>query len=91
MENAVGAHLLNGLSPSDHTVTYWRNGNLEVDFVVTAGNIDWAFEVKSGRAGKMSGAQAFRRQYPDSRILLVGGGGIPLEDFFGAQAGDWLR
>jgi predicted AAA+ superfamily ATPase len=91
VENAVGAHLLNGLSPADHTITYWRDGDLEVDFIVTAGGIDLAFEVKSGRSGKTSGLQAFRKLYPDSRALLVGAEGIPLEAFFLAPASDWFR
>jgi predicted AAA+ superfamily ATPase len=91
VENAIGGHLLNGLSPTDHTITYWNDGDMEVDFVVTAGAVDWVFEVKSGRAGKTSGLQAFRKRYPESRALLIGGGGIPLEEFFLAPAADWLR
>ena len=31
VENAVGAHLCNMLSPVTHTVTYWRDGRDEVD------------------------------------------------------------
>ncbi len=91
VENAVGAHLLNGLSPADHSIAYWREGDKEVDFVVTAGATDWAMEVKSGREGKVTGLQAFRERYPKSRALLIGGGGISLEDFFLSPAADWFK
>lgn len=91
VENAAGAHLLNLLSPTEHTISYWRDGDQEVDFVVSAGAATWAIEVKSGRNGKTAGMQAFRKLYPDSRALLIGGGGIPLEDFFLASPTEWLR
>jgi predicted AAA+ superfamily ATPase len=91
VENAVGAHLLNGLSPSNFAVSYWHEGDKEVDFVVTAGATDWALEVKSGREGKVAGVQAFRSRYPESRALLIGGGGIDLEDFFLRPATEWFN
>jgi predicted AAA+ superfamily ATPase len=82
VENAVGAHLLNHLPPLNYTVTYWRQASHEVDFVVTAGSNSWAIEVKSGRAGKTGGIQAYRRRHPEARPLVVGGGGLPLDEFF---------
>lgn len=82
VENAVGAHLLNHLFEPVWNVTYWRDGDQEVDFVVTQGREVWALEVKSGRPGRLAGLAAFRTRYPQSRVLLIGGDGIPLDDFF---------
>ena len=90
VENAVGAHLCNSLSGVEYTITYWRKGDIEVDFVVTRGSKSWAIEVKGGRTGKLSGLEHFRRIYPESNALLVGEGGIPLEKFFKSDAGVWF-
>ncbi len=91
VENAVGAHLLNGLQGPDWSVTYWRDGTAEVDFVVAHGTRVWALEVKSGRPGRISGLQAFRKRYPAATVWLVGAGGLALEDFFGQPATHWFR
>jgi uncharacterized protein len=90
VENAVGAHLLNQLSEPTWSVTYWREGDKEVDFVVTQGREVWALEVKSGRPGRISGLSAFRARYPNSRSLLIGAEGIPLHDFFERPADHFL-
>jgi uncharacterized protein len=90
VENAVGAHLLNGLQGPDWSVTYWRDGDLEVDFVVAHGTKVWALEVKSGRPSKASGIHAFRRRYPTAKVWLIGADGIPLPEFFGRAARDWF-
>ena len=82
VENAVGAHLLNGLPPAAFAVSYWRRDRHEVDFVVERGNTVWAVEVKSGRGQKVPGLGAFRRQHPECRALVVGGDGMPLATFF---------
>ncbi len=85
VENAVGAHLLNHLSPPEWGVTYWRRGDAEVDFIVERGRALWALEVKSGRGGRSSGLEKFHASYPLSRRLRIGSDGIPLEEFFGSD------
>ena len=91
VENAVGGYLLSTLPPADYTITYWRKGNHEVDFVIARGTKLWAIEVKSGRSGKTPGLETFRAQYPNARILVIGGNGIPLHEFFAAPADTWLE
>jgi predicted AAA+ superfamily ATPase len=90
-ENAVGAHFSNGLSGTSYTLTYWRDGDKEVDFVVVKGPSIWAIEVKSGRSGKMSGMERFRAKYPRAKSLVVGGTGISLEKFFSESPELWLQ
>ena len=90
VENAVGAHLLNHLQGAAWSVSYWRQGDEEVDFVVSHGTQTWAVEVKSGRGHRSSGLAAFRQRYPKSRPLLVGDTGIPLEDFFSNPPDKWF-
>ncbi len=82
VENAVGAHLLCHLQGLPYEVMYWREKNDEVDYVVRAGDETWALEVKSGRPGRRAGAAAFLRRCPGARVLLVGEGGLELEEFF---------
>jgi uncharacterized protein len=91
VENAVGAHLTNGLYGPDWDIAYWRDGDAEVDFVVAHGDRIWALEVKTGRPGKLSGLDVFRARYPKAKIWLVGSNGIKLEDFFNAPALEWFR
>ena len=90
-ENAVGAHFSNGLSGTSYTLTYWRDGDKEVDFVLAKGPSIWAIEVKSGRSGKMSGMERFLAKYPRAKSLVVGGTGIPLEKFFSESPELWLQ
>ncbi len=86
VENAVGAHLLCGLSGLPADVCYWRKGNNEVDFVVQTPRSLLALEVKSGRRDSSEGLSAFCRQYPEARPVIVGSGGIPLAEFFSTPA-----
>lgn len=91
VETAVGAHLLNGLR-ADGQVFYWRERSREVDYVVQAKRKLLSLEVTSGRRkGSLPGLEAFRREYPRSRPLLVGGQGIPLEEFLSTPAESWVR
>jgi predicted AAA+ superfamily ATPase len=90
VENAVGAHLCNGLGSMEFGVTYWRDGKYEVDYVVERGRDIWAIEVKSGGTGDARGLERFRAAYPEAKTLMVSGPGIPLEEFFSVPAGQWL-
>jgi predicted AAA+ superfamily ATPase len=90
IENAVGGHLINNLYPVDYSITYWRQGDKEVDFVIARGMELFAIEVKSGRSAKVSGLEAFCSRYPDAAAIVVGGNGIPLHDFFSTPAEAWL-
>lgn len=39
-------------------------------------------EVKSGRPERPRGIEAFRRRFPSARALVIGRGGVPLEEAF---------
>jgi len=82
VENAVGSILLQTHTTPASQIHYWRNGDLEADFVLTHGPRLIAIEVKSGRPGKIPGLSAFKKKYPHATPLIIGSGGIPLEDFF---------
>lgn len=91
VESAVGAHLANSASTEDFELFYWRDAGREVDFVVKAGSRLVAIEVKSGRAPQAhSGTTAFAAAFKVKRTLLVGGDGIPIDDFLGRPASHWL-
>ena len=67
VESAVGAHLFNTATP-DIRLHYWRDGALEVDFVLRRGPRVIAVEVKSGpRKGRLHGLEGVREALqPDS-------------------------
>ena len=92
LESAVGAHLANAAAMGECELSYWREGNLEVDFVLRAGRSLLAIEVKSGRAALAhSGLAAFTSAHPSARVLLVGGDGVALDEFLSRPVSDWLR
>jgi len=81
VETAVGAHLLCNAAEGDYHVYYWRENNDEVDFVVQRGEDVVAIEVKSGHRTYNSGLAAFRSRFSPMRSLIVGSGGMPLDEF----------
>jgi predicted AAA+ superfamily ATPase len=91
VESAVGAHLLNSSAGEGIELFYWRERNREVDFVLKRGKNVVAIEVASGaRKGSLPGLQTFAQSFHPRRVLLVGGQGIPLEEFFRKPAATWL-
>lgn len=92
VESAVGSHLLNSLASESAEVYYWRERSSEVDFIVKIGKKMYALEVKSGRKREsFSGAALFVKSFKPDKILLVGGDGIPLEEFFSKPLLSWLK
>ena len=91
VETAVGAHLLRGAAAGGFEVFWWREANREVDFVLRRGRALVAIEVKSGRRREsLPGLDRFVGKYAGARRLLVGGGGIGLEDFLVAEPKRWF-
>ncbi len=92
VESAVGAHLANAAIGGVCEVFYWRERNREVDFVVRAGRVLTAIEVKSGRASEsLPGIAAFSAAFKPKRTLLVGGDGIAIDEFLSRPAEHWVR
>ena len=91
-ESAVGAHLLN--AGNSHTrVFYWQEGDHEVDFVVERGSNRLAIEVESfaKQASTDRGLEAFIKNFPGSRQLVLGASGIPLEQFLSSGPDHWFE
>jgi predicted AAA+ superfamily ATPase len=91
VESTVGAHLANAAAAGECELFYWRERNREVDFVVRSGRALIAIEVKSGRRrDAQPGLAAFAHGFKPTRKLLVGGDGIPLEEFLLAPVSHWI-
>jgi predicted AAA+ superfamily ATPase len=92
VESCVGAHLLNSSMGSAIEVTYWRERSQEVDFILRQGKTVAAIEVTSGRRkSSLPGMEAFAKKFKPKHRLLVGGQGIPLEEFLRRPAAYWLE
>jgi len=91
VEAAVGAHLLGQSRLGRGSLYYWRTKSrgrdVEVDYVSVDGANVTAIEVKSGATvGALEGLAAFRRTFgPSATTVLVGTGGVPIEDFLSRE------
>lgn len=81
VESSVGAHLLNHAISERYNLYYWREGNHEVDFILEKGNKVIGLEVKSGASAENEGMGIFNEKFHPDKMLLVGTGGIPYEEF----------
>lgn len=91
VESAVGAHLANAATTGVCQLYYWRDRNREVDFVVRVGRQLTAIEVKSGwTRSAQSGQSAFATAFQVHRSLLIGGDGIPIEEFLERPVEHWV-
>ena len=81
VESSVGAHLLNHSISERYNLHYWREGNNEVDFILEKGDKVIGLEVKSGASADNAGMGVFNGKFHPDKMLLVGTGGIPYEDF----------
>lgn len=84
VESAVGARLLARAPEEGFSVSWWREGNSEVDFVLSRGNELSAIEVKSGKEAGQSGMAKFLKGHPNAKRIVVGGssaGACDIEEF----------
>jgi predicted AAA+ superfamily ATPase len=91
VETAVGNHLRNASMGTRMELFYWLDRQLELDFVLRSGSRLTAIEVKSGRAPcSFPAMDAFAKHFPVTRKLLVGGTGIPVDEFLLTPPEEWL-
>lgn len=81
VESAVGAHLYNASIEGGFEVSYWRDRNDEVDFVIHDQEYSLGIEVKSGGESYTKGMENYIKKFSDSKTLLVGHTGFPLAEF----------
>ena len=85
VESAVGANLVSNADQFRYKVYYWREHDMEVDFILVRGESVVAIEVKSGARATNSGLSRFATDFTPRRSFIVDSGGIPLEEFFKAD------
>jgi predicted AAA+ superfamily ATPase len=88
VESVVGAHLLNHALTDKITLSYWRERNDEVDFVIQKNGKVIGLEVSSGGSHKQAGMEAFQKRFLPDRLLMIGKTGIPLHEFLLINPGD---
>lgn len=81
VESAVGAYLVALCQTRGYTLNWWREGDAEVDFVLSYGRDSIGIEVKSGRVKPTRGLVKFALEFPEARTLVVGSADCPLEAF----------
>ncbi|MDP3435743.1 MAG: AAA family ATPase [Bacteroidales bacterium] len=80
-ESSVGAHLINHSISQRYNLYYWREGNYEADFILENGNKIIALEVISGLKAKNAGMSVFADKFHPDKLLLIGTGGVPYDEF----------
>jgi hypothetical protein len=94
VETAVGAHLWAHADPDE--LTWWRDGNAEVDWVIRPGKLlrsrdaPIAIEVRGGHSRGSAGTVAFTQTHRGAHSLIVGTGGIGVEEFLAVHPRQWL-
>lgn len=88
VESSIGAHLINYSMTEGFSVSYWRDQNEEVDFVLEKKGKVIGIEVKSGGVESRSGLTAFKKKFDPNKILLIGNSGIPWQDFLQLNPGE---
>lgn len=90
-ESSVGAFLLNESVNHRFKLHYWRDRQVEVDFIIERDGVVVAIEVKSNRASSYRVLEQFSKKFDRVRPLLVGKEGIPLQDFFQINFDDLFK
>lgn len=88
---AIGAHLINSAFGTKAEIFYWKQDNRFVDFVIRKGKSLVLVDVNSNQKGKnVQGIKLFTKLYNPTKVLIIGEGGIPIEEFLLGNLDDWL-
>ena len=93
VESAVGAHLANAIVGKNMELMYWRDRNLEVDFVLKSGDRCVGFEIKSGKKKEgHTGLKEFKKRFNPIGTWMIGDDyGLSFEQFFSTPIEHWWR
>lgn len=80
-ESGIGAYIVGRAFLHRMEVFYWRERNLEVDFVLRYRGQLVALEIKSNSEKTTKGLEEFDKRFHPVRSLVVGDGGITAEEF----------
>lgn len=81
VETAVGAYLINNADLVGYKLFYWREAANEVDYILERQEETIAIEVKSGHRTTNKGLPLFRERFNPRHAIIVGSGGVPVEEF----------
>jgi|JI6StandDraft_1071083.scaffolds.fasta_scaffold83420_1 predicted AAA+ superfamily ATPase len=91
IESAIGAHLINSALSSRIEIFYWKEDNYEVDFVIRKGETILTLMVKPSKKGvRLGGVEAFSKVQGQHHNLIVGEGGIPVDEFLLTPLESWM-
>ena len=80
-ESSIGAWLVSQAFVHRFEVFYWRERDLEVDFILRKKGIVIAIEVKSNAEKNTKGLNSFKERFNPKAAFIVGDGGISPTDF----------
>lgn len=81
VESAIGSYLVGNSEEYGYNVYYWREDNLEVDFVLERKGQIVAIEVKSGRRKTNEGISVFSKKFSPKMAFVVGSDALGIEEF----------
>lgn len=81
IEQAIGSYLLNQCRISDFEIYYWRDGNDEVDFILTKEKKIISLEVKSTKIKYHKGMLKFNQKFKTYKNILISNDTLSWEEF----------
>jgi hypothetical protein len=91
VECAIGAHLVNSHFGTRAEIFYWKEGNRSVDFILRKGKKLIVVDINHSHKGRnIQGIETFKEKFDPTKIIYVGEGGIPVEDFLSKPLEAWV-
>ena len=90
IECAIGAHLINSTFGTMTEIFYWKQDNRVVDFIIKKGKNIVAIDINISKKGKNTqGMDLFTQKYQPTTTLIIGEGGISVEEFLLSPLETW--
>ncbi len=88
IESSIGTHLLNFSFKENYQLSYWREGNYEVDFIIEKQDKTIAIEVKSGISKNTKGMEKFKQKFSPHKIVLIDDSALSWKEFLKMNPGE---